>query len=194
MGAGLASEDRFLPDKVVMRMQTRELFNSLASRSDHLDNDTLTQTVDALLACEQATAACASGMLAEKEVDELRMSIDRDLDCADIAVATRRVLTRGSNPETTLLAAQLQACVLACQRSHESCDQHVQHACALPVVRGGDRAGRSGLQTGHGSPEQDAVILVRSAGRRSHSRPSQAEPAPGGRTPPTRLPARYGTY
>ncbi|RSO09101.1 hypothetical protein DMH18_19985 [Streptomyces sp. WAC 06783] len=107
-------------------MQTRELFNSLASRSDHLDNDTLTQTVDALLACEQATTACASGMLAEKEVDELRMSIDRDLDCADIAVATRRVLTRGSNPETTLLAAQLQACVLACQRSHESCDQHVQ--------------------------------------------------------------------
>ncbi|MEV1024313.1 hypothetical protein [Streptomyces sp. NPDC050264] len=109
-------------------LQTRELFDSLASRADHLDNQILATTADALSACEQAVTACATGMLAEKEADELRVSINRDLDCADVAAATRRVLTRGTDADPTLLTTQLQACSLACERSHELCSQHAaQH-------------------------------------------------------------------
>ncbi|QQM45648.1 hypothetical protein [Streptomyces liliifuscus] len=53
------------------------------------------------------TTACAAGMLAEKDADELRAAISQDLDCADVTAATRRVLTRGS--------------------SHDTCSQHAQH-------------------------------------------------------------------
>ncbi|MFF1695331.1 hypothetical protein ACFVXC_17115 [Streptomyces sp. NPDC058257] len=108
-------------------LQTRELFDSLASRADHLDNQTLADAADALSACEQAATACAVGMLAEKEADELRASINRDLNCADVVSATRRVLTRGTDADHALLAAQLQACVMACEHSHELCSRHASH-------------------------------------------------------------------
>lgn len=109
-------------------LQTRELFDSLASRADHLDNQTLATTVDALSACELAVTACAVGMLAEKEADELRAAINRDLNCADVASATRLVLTRGTDAHPALLMAQLEACAIACEQSHELCVQHApQH-------------------------------------------------------------------
>lgn len=75
---------------------------------------------------EQAVTACAVGMLAEKEADELRTAVNRDLNCADVASTTRRVLTRGTDSDHALLAAQLQACVMACEHSHELCAQHAQ--------------------------------------------------------------------
>ncbi|MGW6057675.1 hypothetical protein [Streptomyces sp. NPDC055189] len=109
-------------------LQTRELFDSLASRADHLDNHTLATAADALSACEQAVTACAVGMLAEKEADELRTAVNRDLNCADVVFATRRLLTRGTDADHGLLAAQLQACVMACDDSNELCAQHAaQH-------------------------------------------------------------------
>ncbi|MGH3904333.1 MAG: hypothetical protein ACRDTE_09105 [Pseudonocardiaceae bacterium] len=45
----------------------------------------------------------------------------RDLDCADVAQATSRVLTRAAGMDLSLLSAQLEACLLACERSHEFC-------------------------------------------------------------------------
>jgi hypothetical protein len=108
-------------------LQTRELFDSLASRADHLDSQLLATTADALLECEQAVTACATGMLAEKENDELRLAINRDLDCADVVAATRRVMTRGTNADHGLLAVQLQASALAAELSHELCSQHARH-------------------------------------------------------------------
>ncbi|MEU5001942.1 hypothetical protein [Streptomyces sp. NPDC021622] len=123
-------------------LQTRELFDSLASRADHLDNQMLADAADSLSACEQAVAACAAGMLAAKEADELRDAISRDLDCADVAAATRRVLTRGSDGGHALLTAQLEACVIACERSHELCARHAPHhehcrLCAGATSRAG---------------------------------------------------------
>ncbi|MFH8487472.1 hypothetical protein [Streptomyces longisporoflavus] len=105
-------------------LQTRELFDSLASRTDHVDNQTLATAADALSACAQAVTACAVGMLAGKEADELRDAINRDLNCSDVACATRRVLIRGTGADHGLLAAQLQACVMACDDSHELCARH----------------------------------------------------------------------
>ncbi|MEK8170582.1 hypothetical protein NKH77_16180 [Streptomyces sp. M19] len=105
-------------------LQTRELFQSLAARADHLDNRTLAATADALATCEQAVTACAVGMIAEKEADELRLAVNRDLDCADVVSATRRVLTRGTDADHALLARQLEACATACERSHDACERH----------------------------------------------------------------------
>jgi len=44
-----------------------------------------------------------------------------------VAAATRRVLTRDTGPDTALLSAQLEACLVACERSHELCSQHAEH-------------------------------------------------------------------
>ncbi|MGW7417911.1 hypothetical protein [Streptomyces sp. NPDC054863] len=109
-------------------LQTRELFHSLASRADHLDHQILATAADALSECEQASTACATGMLAGKEADELRVAINRDLDCADVAAATRRILTRGTDGDHTLLTMQLEACALAGERSYELCSQHAGHS------------------------------------------------------------------
>ncbi|GAA3132250.1 hypothetical protein ACFQ0X_41895 [Streptomyces rectiviolaceus] len=89
-------------------LQGRELFDSHASRADHLDNQAPATAADALSACEQAVTACAVGMLAEKVADELRAAVNRDRNCADVASATR--------------------CVMACEHGHELRARHApQH-------------------------------------------------------------------
>jgi hypothetical protein len=44
-----------------------------------------------------------------------------------VVAATRRVLTRGSRPGSDLLAAQVEAGLIACERSRELCDRHAAH-------------------------------------------------------------------
>lgn len=89
-----------------------------------LDNQILAAAVDALSACELAVTACAVGMLAQKEADDLRAAVNRDLNCADVASATRLVLTRGTDTRPALLTAQLEACAIACEQSHDLCARH----------------------------------------------------------------------
>ncbi|SDE59602.1 hypothetical protein [Streptomyces griseoaurantiacus] len=95
-------------------IHTRELLDSISSES-FLGNDVLATAVDVLAECETAVTACATGMLAEKDADTLRAAIDRNLDCADAAGATRRILTRHSGHDPALLIAQVEACLIACQ-------------------------------------------------------------------------------
>lgn len=106
--------------------QTRELFASMTAQP-WMSSEALAGTVDALQSVEEVVTACAMGMLAEEEAPELRVAVSRDLDCADVVEATRRVLTRGSGPDSRLLRAQLEACVIACERSFEECSRHAEH-------------------------------------------------------------------
>ncbi|WP_369244713.1 hypothetical protein [Streptomyces sp. R41] len=107
-------------------LRTQELFDSVTTASP-LGNEVLARAVGALADCEQAVTACAAGMLAEKDADELRTAICQDLDCADVVAATRRVLTRGSSHDPAQLTAQVEACRIACGRSHDLCAQHARH-------------------------------------------------------------------
>ncbi|MEU2990461.1 hypothetical protein ACPCAJ_32155 [Streptomyces griseoincarnatus] len=107
-------------------IHTRELLDSVTSQSV-LGGEVLARAVDALAACETAVIACATGMLAEKDADEPRASVDQDLDCADVTAATRRILTRHSGHDPALLTAQVEACLIACRRSHELCSRHAEH-------------------------------------------------------------------
>ncbi|WP_405573616.1 hypothetical protein OG418_49385 [Streptomyces phaeochromogenes] len=123
-------------------LQTRELLDSAATSSP-LNHEVLARAVDVLGDCEEATTACAAGMLAEKDADELRAAISQDLDCADVTMATRRVLTRGSSHDAALLTAQVEACLIACRRSHDTCSQHADHhehcrICADATERAAD--------------------------------------------------------
>jgi hypothetical protein len=71
--------------------------------------------------------ACAAAMLTESDLAQLVPAVARDMDCADVAEVTCRVLTRGTGPDSALLGAQLESCVVACERSHELCSKHAQH-------------------------------------------------------------------
>lgn len=106
--------------------QTRELFDAMTTKTN-LGSDLLSRAVDALQECEEATSACAMGMLGEQDALQLAPAISRDLDCADVVGVTRQVLTRGSGPDNMLLKAQFEACLLACERSYELCSQHASH-------------------------------------------------------------------
>jgi hypothetical protein len=123
-------------------LPTRELINSLAVHAA-LDTETLASVVDALSECEETVTACAAGMLGEPDLDRMRSNVLHDLDCGDVVVATRRLLTRAAGDESALIAAQLEACLMACRRSHETCIQTApahEHCrlCAAATERAAD--------------------------------------------------------
>ncbi|WP_320775925.1 hypothetical protein [Streptomyces sp. CRN 30] len=105
-------------------LQTKELLDSVTTVGPLGHEEVLARAVDVLGECEEAVTACAAGMIAAQDADELRTAIGQNLDCADVAVATRRVLTRGSTPDPALLTAQVEACLIACERSRDLCGRH----------------------------------------------------------------------
>jgi hypothetical protein len=101
-------------------MMQRELIESLAMHPA-FDSGTLAHVVEALSACEEAVTVCSAGMLAEHDLDRMHASVLRDMDCSEVVATTRRLLTRATGDDSTLLAAQLEACLIACRRSEEQC-------------------------------------------------------------------------
>jgi hypothetical protein len=101
-------------------MMQRELIESLAGHAA-IDSRTLAQVVDALSGCEEAVIACSAGMVAEQDIDRMRASVLRDLECSEVVATTRRLLTRATADDSTLITAQLEACLIACRRSEEQC-------------------------------------------------------------------------
>lgn len=106
--------------------ETRELFDSLVAHAP-LDSEMLASLIDALAECEEAVTACATGMLALENVDQFRLPVLHDLDCGDVVAVTRRVLTRAKADDSALMSAQLEACLMACQRSYDTCSPHASH-------------------------------------------------------------------
>ncbi|WP_020578435.1 hypothetical protein [Actinopolymorpha alba] len=105
---------------------TRELLDSSAlTLVPQVSSDRLAAAVDAMLECEEAVTACAAAMLAGDDALNLRDAIARDHNCADVVATTRRVLTRDG--DVALLSAQLEACVIACEHSTQSCGKHAAH-------------------------------------------------------------------
>ena len=98
----------------------RELIESLAVHAA-FDSGTLAHVVDALSGCEEAVIACSAGMVAEQDIDRMRASVLRDLECSEVVATTRRLLTRATADDRPLITAQLEACLIACRRSEEQC-------------------------------------------------------------------------
>lgn len=124
-------------------LPTRELIGSLSVHAA-LDTETLASVVDALSDCEEAVTACAAGMLSEPDIDRMRSFVLHDLDCGDVVVATRRLLTRATDRDSALITAQLEVCLMACQRSHDTCSQTaaVHEHCRL-CAEAADRAAQA---------------------------------------------------
>jgi hypothetical protein len=133
-------------------LQTRELFDSMTVKAE-LSSQDLAVLVEALQDCAEAVTACAAAMLTEDDRADLAPAVSRDLDCADVVAATRTVLTRGNGPNSTLISAQLEACLIACERSHEHCQPHADHhehcrLCAQATRHCADQC-RQAIQTLH---------------------------------------------
>ncbi|GAA2585197.1 four-helix bundle copper-binding protein [Dactylosporangium fulvum] len=106
--------------------QTRELLDTLAvSFRPQVGSEQLASVIDAMAACEEAATACAAAMVAEDDVRALQDAIIRDLNCADVVAAARRVVSRGG--DATLLGSLLETCVMACEHSAELCGRHAHH-------------------------------------------------------------------
>jgi hypothetical protein len=107
-------------------LHTRELFDSMTMRAGP-GSEELAPVVDAMQDCAAAVTACAAAMLTEDDRADLASAVSRDLDCADVVAATLAVLTRGNGPDSSLISAQVEACLVSCERSHELCRQHAHH-------------------------------------------------------------------
>jgi hypothetical protein len=65
------------------------------------------------------------------------MAVGCDMDCADVVQATVRVLLRANGPDSGLLSAQLEACLVACERGNELCSTFAgQHEHCPDLFRG----------------------------------------------------------
>lgn len=104
-------------------LETRTLFASMHDTS-YLSAEELAAVVDVLQECEEAVTGCSTAMLRHADPGPFAGAVLRDIDCADVVGTTRRVLTRRSGPNSTLLSAQLEACLLACEQSNELCSRY----------------------------------------------------------------------
>lgn len=62
-------------------------------------------------------------MLGEDGIDRLRRSILHDLDCGDVVVATRRLLTRATADDCGLIPAQREVGLISCECGNETCSR-----------------------------------------------------------------------
>ena len=87
----------------------------------------LAAAIDACFASAQTCIACADACLAEEDVAGMRRCISLDHNCADLCLATGRVLSRQTDYEPLVTQAALAACVRACAASAEECEKHADH-------------------------------------------------------------------
>lgn len=108
-------------------LDSKTLIESIGTNESTLSGVALAVAMETLRDCEQATVACSTAMLALSDAGPFAGAVARDLDCADVVAATLRVLVRRSGDGAALLGAQLEACLVACERSNEVCATHACH-------------------------------------------------------------------
>src|ERR1043166_3852518 len=82
------------------------------------------EALKALSTCAETCTSCADACLGEPDqhVVHLRRCISTNLDCADICVATVRVLMRQTETPNEIVHAQLHACIISCQVCADECE------------------------------------------------------------------------
>ncbi len=86
--------------------------------------DTIRRCIEASFDCAQACTACADACLSEPMVADLAYCIRLDLDCADLCIATGRIVSRLTKPNRSLMECALNACADACRACAEECETH----------------------------------------------------------------------
>jgi uncharacterized membrane protein len=91
------------------------------------DVQILVRCIEDCFACAESCTACADACLAEDQVGDLRRCIRLNLDCADVCIATGNVLTRQTEPATSVIRTLLEACAAACRACGDECERHAEH-------------------------------------------------------------------
>lgn len=92
-----------------------------------LDIDGLVTVLQALGDLDRDSTACAMAMLAEPDAADMVTATRAALDCADIAAATQRVLSRGFATNIGVTRAILEAAITAAERCAQECARHAPH-------------------------------------------------------------------
>ncbi|GAB3550204.1 four-helix bundle copper-binding protein [Arthrobacter tumbae] len=92
--------------------------------SGHLEAGDLAAAIEACLDCVASCGSCADACLGEESIADLRHCIRTDQDCADICLATARMLQRQGGHHPAVLAPLLEACLQACRNCAEECERH----------------------------------------------------------------------
>ena len=96
-------------------------------RPAQFDRAVLVACIQACFECAQTCTACADACLGEHFKPLLVRCIRLNLDCADVCATTGRLLSRQTEPDWTLVRAQLQACAAACTTCGDECERHARH-------------------------------------------------------------------
>ncbi|HEX7022725.1 MAG TPA: four-helix bundle copper-binding protein [Trueperaceae bacterium] len=105
-------------------------------RSPDIEPALLTSCIQACFDALQSCTACADACLSEPTAGDLVRCIRLNEDCADVCLATGRVLSRLTESNHDLLDAMLKACACACEVCAQECERHegdMEHCrlCAL---------------------------------------------------------------
>jgi hypothetical protein len=88
--------------------------------------DALLKCIEECYACAQTCTSCADACLGEEGVAHLTQCIRRNLDCADICIATGAMASRRTGSNIDVLRAAITACAEACRVCGEECGKHAE--------------------------------------------------------------------
>lgn len=95
-------------------------------QSPQVDRDALVACIEECYTCAQTCTACADACLGEPQVQKLTRCIRLNLDCFDACVTTGNMLSRQTEPDWTVLRAQIETCAAACRACAAECEKHAQ--------------------------------------------------------------------
>ena len=95
-------------------------------RDFNVDKDVLVGCIEACYDCAQACTACADDCLSEDNVAHLVKCIRLDADCADICIATGRVVSRQTEYDANVTRPIVEACAQACKTCGEECEHQAK--------------------------------------------------------------------
>lgn len=104
---------------------TLSMLETHPRRAD-VDRTRLAAAIDTLNACAETCTACADACLGDDQVAELTRCIALNLNCADICLATARMLSRHTGEDGAISRSMLAACATACRACAEECARHVE--------------------------------------------------------------------
>jgi hypothetical protein len=100
------------------------MLNAYPGEQPQVDEDTLVICIQEALNCAQACIFCADACSADSSAAHLAQCAGAALNCADMATAVVRVLSRLTPYDRDVTAAALRALDEACRACYGQCQKH----------------------------------------------------------------------
>ncbi|GIJ50558.1 hypothetical protein Val02_74440 [Virgisporangium aliadipatigenens] len=109
------------------------MLNAYPGTLPSIDDDALVICVQYCLNCAQACTSCADACAADPGAAHLVRCSGAVLNCADLATAAVRVLSRPTPYDAEVTAATLRALIEACRAAYDECRKHAleNEACRI---------------------------------------------------------------